>query len=125
MLKGKTVLLGVTGGIAAYKAAALASAAVWLQSELRIRRKRTAWNRGQPNQQALARWAQVRQLALVLHVPEPESLHTLAQKARFSQHTLTDEELAEFDAFRASAWAEAAPVNTLKKWLLRLVFAVE
>ena len=26
MLKGKTVLLGVTGGIAAYKAAALASA---------------------------------------------------------------------------------------------------
>ena len=28
MLKGKTVLLGVTGGIAAYKAAALASALV-------------------------------------------------------------------------------------------------
>ena len=28
MLKGKTVLLGVTGGIAAYKAAALASARV-------------------------------------------------------------------------------------------------
>ena len=110
---------------AALMGAALASAAVWLQSELRIRRKRTAWNRGQPNQQALARWAQVRQLALVLHVPVPESLHTLAQKARFSQHTLTDGELAEFDAFRASAWAEAAPVNTLKKWLLRLVFAVE
>ena len=64
-------------------------------------------------------------MALVLHVPVPESLHTLAQKARFSQHTLTDGELAEFDAFRASAWAEAAPVNTLKKWLLRLVFAVE
>ena len=30
MLKGKTVLLGVTGGIAAYKAAALASALVKL-----------------------------------------------------------------------------------------------
>ena len=28
MLKGKTILLGVTGGIAAYKAAALASALV-------------------------------------------------------------------------------------------------
>ena len=28
MLRGKTVLLGVTGGIAAYKAAALASALV-------------------------------------------------------------------------------------------------
>ena len=32
MLKGKTVLLGVTGGIAAYKAAALASALVKLQA---------------------------------------------------------------------------------------------
>ena len=30
MLKGKTVLLGVTGGIAAYKAAALASAVATL-----------------------------------------------------------------------------------------------
>ena len=32
MLKGKTVLLGVTGGIAAYKAAALASALVKLHA---------------------------------------------------------------------------------------------
>ena len=36
MLKGKTVLLGVTGGIAAYKAAALASALVKLHSAVEV-----------------------------------------------------------------------------------------
>ena len=36
MLKGKTVLLGVTGGIAAYKAAALASALVKLRASVEV-----------------------------------------------------------------------------------------
>lgn len=36
MLKGKTVLLGVTGGIAAYKAAALASALVKLGAAVEV-----------------------------------------------------------------------------------------
>ena len=36
MLKGKTILLGVTGGIAAYKAAALASALVKLQATVEV-----------------------------------------------------------------------------------------
>jgi phosphopantothenoylcysteine synthetase/decarboxylase len=35
LLKGKTILLGVTGGIAAYKAAALASALVKLHAQCR------------------------------------------------------------------------------------------
>ena len=36
MLKNKTVLLGVTGGIAAYKAAALASALVKLHANVEV-----------------------------------------------------------------------------------------
>ena len=36
MLKGKTILLGVTGGIAAYKAAALASALVKLHASVEV-----------------------------------------------------------------------------------------
>ena len=36
MLKGKTVLLGVTGGIAAYKAAALASSLVKLHANVEV-----------------------------------------------------------------------------------------
>ena len=36
MLKGKTILLGVSGGIAAYKAAALASALVKLHANVEV-----------------------------------------------------------------------------------------
>ena len=36
MLKGKTILLGVTGGIAAYKAAALASALVKQRANVEV-----------------------------------------------------------------------------------------
>ncbi len=36
MLSGKTILLGVTGGIAAYKAAALASALVKLHASVEV-----------------------------------------------------------------------------------------
>ena len=36
MLKNKTILLGVTGGIAAYKAAALASALVKLHANVEV-----------------------------------------------------------------------------------------
>ena len=36
MLKGKTILLGVTGGIAAYKAAALTSALVKLHANVEV-----------------------------------------------------------------------------------------
>ena len=42
MLKGKTVLLGVTGGIAAYKAAALASALVKLHASVEVVMTRNA-----------------------------------------------------------------------------------
>ena len=42
MLKGKTVLLGVTGGIAAYKAAALASALVKLRATVEVVMTRNA-----------------------------------------------------------------------------------
>ena len=36
MLQGKTILLGVTGGIAAYKAAALASALVKQRANVEV-----------------------------------------------------------------------------------------
>ena len=42
MLSGKTILLGVTGGIAAYKAAALASALVKLHASVEVVMTRNA-----------------------------------------------------------------------------------
>ncbi len=103
--------------------AALLLAAVWGQSEVRIRWKRAAWNRGAPNRRALERWKQVCLLARVMGAEVPGTLETLAQKARFSQHTLTKAELAEFDAYRRTL--SAVPMGKARRWLLRLIFAVE
>ena len=44
MLKGKTVLLGVTGGIAAYKIANLASALVKLHADVNVIMTQNATN---------------------------------------------------------------------------------
>ena len=48
--------------------------------------------------------------------PIPRELEELAEKAKFSQHTLTEGELAQFDT-----WLEQAQQALSKKpWLLRL-----
>ena len=43
------------------------------------------------------------QLSRLLHQPSPETLEALAQKAKFSQHTLTAEELEQFTAYLTDA----------------------
>ena len=48
MLKNKTVLLGVTGGIAAYKAAALASALVKLRANVEVVMTENGWRLDSP-----------------------------------------------------------------------------
>jgi len=42
-------------------------------------------------------------LSRLLLQPSPEALETLAQKAKFSQHTLTAEELEQFTAYLTDA----------------------
>lgn len=77
--------------------AALAGA-VYGQRRLRLWLKSGQLRRGSRNQQALARWAETERLARYLGQQPSEELFELAQKARFSQHILTLEELASFDA---------------------------
>lgn len=103
----------------------LAAAAVYAQSELRRRMLEKNWNRGRPNERALRRWTQVRALSRLVKLPIPEELEALAQKAKFSQHTLTAEELARFDAFRKTVRQAIAAMDPLKRWAIRLLFAVD
>lgn len=58
---------------------------------LRYRRERCG--RGNPNRRAMTWWRWLVQLAKVRGSMVPEELVCLAEKARFSQHTLTEEEL--------------------------------
>ena len=53
-----------------------------------------------PNTQALSRWQETERLAKFRREAPPEELERLAQKAKFSQHTLTPEELLQFEAYQ-------------------------
>ncbi len=89
-----------------------------LQRSLRVRLTWMACRTGSPNAQALARWREAERLAKLLRQEPPDALADLARKAKFSQHTLTQEELAKFDAY------QRAGLRSLRKkpWYLRLVY---
>lgn len=74
--------------------------------------------RGRSNQQALARYRSAVRLSKACHIPVPDHLRKLAEKAKFSQYQLTGEELKQFDSFRQDC------VKTLKKrpWYCRLIY---
>ena len=82
------------------------------QLRLRLRRRK----RPTANAQALALWQEVARAAKYLKEEPPEALEELARKAKFSQHTLSTEELARFDAWLESAHARLRG----KPWYVRL-----
>ena len=81
---------------------------------LRRRRQETA----RPNARGLAMWQETELLSRLLRQPSPEALETLAQKAKFSQHTLTAEELEQFTAYLTDARHQLEQ----KPWYLRLIY---
>ncbi len=93
----------------------------WLRRNIRKKKM----YRGKPNAQALARWREVCRYGKILKKAPPESLLELAEKARFSQHSLTGEELKEFALYLKAAATELGKKNWAYRLLCRLVFAVE
>ena len=89
--------------------AALMLAAVFLQRSLRIKHRQNKLLGAAPNGQALLHWQECEALAALLKEAPPKSLLELAEKAKFSHHTLTNEELRAFSIYRSQA------VNALKK----------
>lgn len=97
----------------------MAALLLTVQRGLRRTLIRMACRTGEPNAQALARWREAERLAKLLREPPPEELAALARKAKFSQHTLTAEELAKFDAYHRAAIRRLRQ----KPWYLRVVYA--
>ena len=85
---------------------------------------RSLWNRGAPNERALARWRQVCFLARLLGAKPPRELEALGQKARFSQHTLTDRELYEFRIWYQQAQSKLRERPLILRLYYGIVFAV-
>ena len=82
---------------------AAAAALIPVQRSLRLSLRKKRLHSGDANTQALARWQEAERLAKLLKEEAPAALFDLAQKAKFSQHTLTDDELLQFDAFLHSS----------------------
>ena len=103
----------------------LGMAAVLALQYILRRQLRKKWRiKGEPNRQALYRYREAKRMAWLTGQKVPEVLLGLAEKAKFSQHTLTEEELAQMDAHLA----EAQRLLQKKPWplqfVIRLIWAV-
>lgn len=111
-------LLGILGLLAA-------AGAVELQRSLRLALRRRRRNRGGPNRQALARWRETLFLARLQGSPPPEELEALALKAKFSQHTLSPEEIAQFDRYLRRSRRALGRRSWYRKLLYRYWYAID
>ena len=79
--------------ILALVAAVAVLLAIVAQWRIRVAVRFGKLRRGSPNKMALRRWSVVECMARFAKQDAPEQAYWIAQKARFSQHTVTHEEL--------------------------------
>ena len=94
------------------------------QIALRRRLRSKRLHTGHPNQRALARWRMVLRMSRLIKEQPPEELYELAEKAKFSQHTITVGERLEFDRYLDHAQEQLRKINRWKRLLIRLIWAV-
>jgi hypothetical protein len=92
--------------------------AVPAQRKLRLWLRQRQRQSAVPNQLALLLWRDVTLHAKLLHKKAPRTLERLAQKAKFSQHTLTEDELRQFDRCRL----DCLQALKEKPWYLQPVY---
>ncbi len=95
-----------------------------LQRLLRIRLRRRSQTRGDSNQQAAAYARELQLLAALTGKPVPERLRELTEKAMFSQHLLTAEELRLFPACQAAYRRRLCKAVWWKRLEYRYYYAV-
>lgn len=112
-------LLAVLGCVLA------AIAGITVQYGIRRRRWRKHMRTGPNNRRAIWRWRYVLRMAKLTGKELPEGLLELAEKAMFSQYTLTASELMEFDAWVEEARQSLCEKPWIKRTVIRLIWAVE
>ena len=112
------VILSVIAGVAAL------IALLWGQRSLRIRFRERRVNFASPNTQALLRWQETVRLARLLEQLPDEELFTLAQKAKYSNHKITWEELKLFDAYAQNAREQLKKQSFTKRLYYRFILAI-
>lgn len=98
--------------------------AVWLRRWLGLRYRRERCTNGHPNRQALTWWRWLVQLSKAGNLKIPEELLCLAEKARFSQHTMQPEELAVLQQAVESRIEELRKTPAGKRFWYRYVLVL-
>lgn len=107
-------------------AACLLGAVLLILGQWQLRRRRILrkLTQGTTNQRAVASWRQTVLFARLLRQRPDAGLFALAQKAKFSQHTLTEEELSAFESYLRGAQQQLKTKPLPYRIFCRLVFAV-
>lgn len=95
-----------------------------LQWRLRLMLLLRRLHRGEPNTQALRRWRHCCLLARLHRQQPPDVLRKLAEKAKYSQHTLTQEELRQFDRYRITSVGQLRRKGLHMQFVYRMILAL-
>lgn len=91
---------------------------------VRVRAHKQWLNSNRGNRRALRYWQEAEHMAALLGEDPPKELRTLAQKAKFSQHTLAREELIQMRGYLAACETRLRKHPWYKQLLYRLVYAI-
>ena len=105
-------------------AAVLVILLVLVQRPVRIKLRKLRQQNAPSNARALALWQETELVSRLLKQPPPEELESLAQKAKFSRHTLTAEELSRFEAYLAVARGQLRREPWYRRLISRYVYTV-
>jgi hypothetical protein len=108
-------------GLLALAAVGLIAGQYFLRVYLRKRKRRNA----STNEKALLDWKEVNRLSRLLKQPVSEELEELAEKAKFSQYTLSAAEIGIFRQRITELKAMLQSKNWFSRFVLKLVFALE
>lgn len=102
----------------------LLAGCVELQYRLRVHLRRKLQAKGDANRRALTFWRELTLLTRLIHRPMPTALIDLAEKARYSQHQLTVEELKLLHRYAAHCRRKLQTEKTWKQLIYRYWYAV-
>ena len=103
--------------------AAVVMGLLFLQRFLRLSSRKKKLAAAPMNEKALLCWQLCEDLAALLQAQPPKELLELAEKAKFSHHTLTQEELEQFHTFRENAVRALKKRNLFLQIYYRLILA--
>ena len=97
---------------------------IWLQRKVRLHLRQRRLNRGTTNQRTIALWQEVARLSRITGSPADPALFAIAQKAKFSQHTITEQELGLFTAYMEKGRGQMERRSLLHRLYYRIILVL-